>query len=256
MAAGQSSGKLEAAPEIRIAAITTQDEFRDAVRLQKEIWQFDDIDLLPRRLFTVATKIGGQAFGAFHDKRMVAFALAIPGIKRNYGGYLHSHMVGVSAAYRNYGVGRMLKLAQREEALGREIELMEWTFDPLEIKNAYFNIERLGIIVRRHVFNQYGTTSSALHGGLPTDRITAEWWLKTDRVQAAVRNERFDRAPIEVRVSVPRDIADIREHDSERAREIQARVSNELSENLFRGLAVIGFEKTETSGDYLLGRWP
>jgi predicted GNAT superfamily acetyltransferase len=250
------SGQMKQdAPVIRVAPLTTQDEFRDAVRLQKEIWQFDDIDLLPRRLFTVATKIGGQAFGAFDGSEMIAFALAIPGIKRNFGGYLHSHMVGVAAPYRNYGVGRMLKLAQREDALSREIELMEWTFDPLEIKNAYFNIERLGAIIRRHVFNQYGETSSILHGALPTDRVTAEWWIRTGRVQAAVRNERFDRSPTEARVSVPNEIAELRDADPPRAREIQARVSEELSAHLSGGLAVIGFEKTATSGVYLLGRW-
>ena len=150
----------------------------------------------------------------------------------------------------------MLKLSQREDALSRGIELMEWTFDPLEIKNAYFNIERLGVIIRRHVFNQYGKTTSALHGGLPTDRVTAEWWIKTGRVQAAVNNEKFDRAVTEARISVPVEIGGVRESDSARAKEIQSQVSSAFDEHLSAGLAVIGFEKTATSGDYLLGRWP
>ena len=93
-------------------------------------------------------------------------------------------MLGVTKEYRDAGVGRLLKLEQRREALSRGIELMEWTFDPLEIKNAYFNMERLGAIVRRFVLNQYGTTSSKLHGGLPTDRCIAEWWLASPRVDA------------------------------------------------------------------------
>ena len=72
---------------------------------------------------------------------------------------------------------------QREEALARGIELIEWTFDPLEIKNAYLNIEKLGAIVRRYNINQYGITSSPLQGGLPSDRLIAEWWLKSKRVE-------------------------------------------------------------------------
>ena len=96
-------------------------------------------------------------------------------------------MLGVMKEYRDAGVGRMLKLEQRKDALARGIELMEWTFDPLEIKNAYFNMERLGAIVRRFVLNQYGTTSSKLHAGLPTDRCIAEWWLASPRVAAIAR---------------------------------------------------------------------
>ncbi len=86
---------------IVVRALNSQDEFHDAVELQKEIWQFKDMDLLPRRLFVVATKVGGQAFGAYDGERMVGFALAIPGMKQGYGGYLHSHMVGVAASHRN-----------------------------------------------------------------------------------------------------------------------------------------------------------
>ena len=165
---------------ITIRALTTHPEFNAAVRLQQEIWGFDEIELLPVRLFVVATKIGGQAFGAYDGERMVGFCLAIPGLKPGGKYYLHSHMLGVRREYRNAGVGRMLKLRQREDALSRGIDLIEWTFDPLEIKNAYFNMERLGAIVRRYVLNQYGTTSSHLHGGLPTDRCTAEWWLDSE----------------------------------------------------------------------------
>ena len=106
-------------------------------------------------------------------------------------------MLGVMKEYRDAGVGRMLKLEQRKDALARGIELMEWTFDPLEIKNAYFNIERLGAIVRRFVLNQYGTTSSKLHGGLPTDRCVAEWRLASPRVKAILDGKAPQRLPRE-----------------------------------------------------------
>ena len=131
-------------------------QFREAVALQKTIWGFERCELLPLRLFVVATKIGGQVFGAYDDGRMVAFCLAIPGLKPDGKIYLHSHMLGVLPGYRNAGIGRQLKLRQRDDALARGIDLIEWTFDPLDIKNAYFNIERLGAIVRRYVRNQYG----------------------------------------------------------------------------------------------------
>ena len=92
-------------------------------------------------------------------------------------------MVGVLAEYRDRGVGRLLKLAQREDALARQINRIEWTFDPLQLKNASFNIARLGAIVRHYIPNLYGRTSSPLHAGLPTDRLVAEWWVRSSRVK-------------------------------------------------------------------------
>jgi predicted GNAT superfamily acetyltransferase len=246
---------LATSQAIEVRALTTHVEFNAAVRLQQEIWGFEEIELLPVRLFVVATKIGGQAFGAYAGDNMVGFCLAIPGIKSGAKLYLHSHMLGVRPEYRNLGVGRMLKLAQRDEALGRSIDLIEWTFDPLEIKNAYFNMERLGAIVRRYVLNQYGTTSSRLHGGLPTDRCTAEWWIESSRVRAILANEPFERAPIETRISVPSDIGEIREKDPQRARAIQLRISQEFGAAFDGNLAVIGFERSEAAGTYLLGQW-
>ena len=120
--------------------------------------------------------------------------MAIPGLKPGGKTYLHSHMLGVLPEYRNARVGRALKLAQRDDALSRGIDLIEWTFDPLEIKNAFFNMERLGAIVRRYVPNQYGTTSSPLHGGLPTDRCIAEWWISSPRVNGRLGGQAFRTA--------------------------------------------------------------
>ena len=115
-------------------------EFEEVVRLQREIWGFDNVELLPFRLFVVADKIGGQLLGAFDRDQMVGFCVCIPGLKPGGKFYLHSHMLGVLSAYRNTGVGRQLKWKQRDYALERGIDLIEWTFDPLEIKNAFFNI--------------------------------------------------------------------------------------------------------------------
>lgn len=228
-----------------VRALTAHHEFGEAVRLQRQIWGFEDIDLVPPRLFVVATKIGGQVLGSFDGERMVGFCIALPGLRRDGAAYLHSHMLGVLPEYRNAAIGRALKLAQRDDALGRGIDLVEWTFDPLELKNARFNIERLGAIVRRYVRNQYGVTSSPLHGGLPTDRCVAEWWLRAPRVEGAPS----------VRVSVPANIVEMRTSDPERARAIQAATADALEKAFADGLAVIGFEQTADAGTYLLGEW-
>lgn len=238
---------------IEIVPLKTHEQFAAAVALQKQIWGFADLELLPVRLFVVATKVGGQAFGAFDDDRMVAFCLAIPGLKPKGKSYLHSHMLGVLPEYNNRGLGRALKLAQREEALSRGVELIEWTFDPLELKNAYFNIERLGAIIRRYVPNQYGTTSSPLHGGLPTDRCIAEWWIDSDRVRAIVDGRPAARPAVEASIEIPSSIGALKTEDPKRAREIQ-KAAGERFEKLFgMGLAVTGFERSEAAGTYLLG---
>lgn len=240
---------------IEVRPLTQHAEFAEAVQLQQTIWGFEEIELLPVRLFVTATKVGGQAFGGFDGSRMIGFCLAIPGIKPPEKVYLHSHMLGVLKEYRDHGVGRMLKLAQREDAIRRGISLIEWTFDPLEIKNAYFNMERLGAIVRRFVFNQYGTTSSHLHGGLPTDRCFAEWHVNSDRVEAVLAGRAPERSPILARIEVPAEIYQIKENDVPRAREIQKRVSGAFEEHFSKGLAVTAFERTPESGTYLLSEW-
>ena len=207
------------------------------------------------RFFIVVTKIGGQAFGAYDDGRMVAFCIAIPGLKRGEQTYLHSHMLGVLPDYRDYGIGRRLKLQQREEALAQGVRLIEWTFDPLELKNAYFNIERLGCIVRRYVRNQYGNSSSRLQGGLPTDRCTAEWWIATERVESAIGRRERTRPAIVARIAIPQDIGRLKKEDPQSARSIQAEASAQFLANFEKGLAVVGFEQSESAGTYLFGEW-
>src|SRR6266566_1103771 len=188
MATGEATGAREtvSADSIVIRLCHDLEAMRACVALQKEVWNFSDADLIPLRMFVVADKIGGQIIAAFDGKEAVGFGLSIPGY-RDGRSYLHSHMLAVRQTYRNAGLGRRIKLFQRDDALTRGYELIEWTFDPLEIKNAYLNIERLGAIARRYNINQYGITSSPLQGGLPTDRLVAEWWLKSKRVESILR---------------------------------------------------------------------
>jgi predicted GNAT superfamily acetyltransferase len=252
------AGSETQAEVILVRPLTAHAEFAAAVDLQRQIWGFDEIELLPVRLFVTALKVGGQALGAFDGPRMIGFCLAIPGIHGKGKPYLHSHMLGVLAEYRNVGVGRKLKLAQREEALSRGIDLIEWTFDPLELKNAWFNLEGLGAIVRRFVPNQYGSTTSPLHAGLPTDRCVAEWWLSSSRVNrilaggASAIHVRAGRDHISARIAVPAAIVSIKRDDPRRAREIQTRVREEFQQHLTNGLAAVGFERQPDCGVYLL----
>jgi len=239
---------------IEVRPLSTLEEFTEAVRLQKEIWGFEDLELLPLRLFVVATKVGGLSWGAFDGQRMIGFCIAIPGLKAGGQTYWHSHMMGVVREHRNSGVGRALKLRQRQDAIARGIDLVEWTFDPLEIKNAYFNIERLGAVVRRYVLNQYGTTTSHLHGGLPTDRCVAEWWISSGRVNALLAGAPMERPRIETRIETPFDIDAIRKRDLARARDIQRRMSDQFVAHFKNGLMVVGVERTERAGVYLLAR--
>ena len=243
------------APLIEIRQLEKHEEFDAVVKLQREIWGFEDVELLPLRLFVVASKIGGQVLGAYSGAKMVAFCVCIPGLKAGARPYLHSHMLGVAPDFRNTGLGKALKLKQREFAIANGLDLIEWTFDPLEIKNAFFNIERLGAIVRRYVHNQYGMTTSHLHGGLPTDRLVPEWWIRSRRVQSAT--EGLTREPVDVvaKISVPLDIADIRVRDTAMARQIQSGIGEEFDQHFRAGLAVIGFERSSETGNYLLGKW-
>jgi predicted GNAT superfamily acetyltransferase len=241
--------------------------------LQREVWRFSDADLVPVRMFVVAAKIGGQVIGAFVErnnhkdderanesgdaKELVGFALAIPGI-RNGHSYLHSQMLAVRQQYRNGGLGRQLKLYQREDALARGFELMEWTFDPLEIKNAYLNIEKLGAIARRYSVNQYGITSSPLQGGLPTDRLVAEWWMKSKRVEAVLADAPRAKFECRARIDVPAAIYEWKAAATTRtqALAVQERNRERFNRAFAEGLSVLGYERDERgNGRFLLGEW-
>lgn len=233
------------------------EELRACVALQKEIWNFTDAELVPLRMFVVADKVGGQVMGAFDGNEMVGFALSVPGTRSGHV-YLHSHMLAVRKDHRNGGLGRRLKLLQREDALSRGIELIEWTFDPLEIKNAYLNIERLGAIARRYNINQYGFTSSPLQGGLPSDRLIAEWWLKSKRVErllATGKNPSFSR---ETAIEVPAQIYDWKAAPETRikAQQVQERNRDQFLRAFDDQLAVLGYERDPGgNGKFLLGEW-
>jgi predicted GNAT superfamily acetyltransferase len=233
------------------------EDMRSCVALQKEVWNFTDAELVPLRMFVVADKVGGQVLGAFNGNEMVGFALSVPGTRTGQV-YLHSHMLAVRKAYRNAGLGRRLKLLQREEALARGIELIEWTFDPLEIKNAYLNIERLGAIARRYNINQYGITSSPLQGGLPSDRLIAEWWLKSKRVETLLATGKNPPFQAEVDIAVPAQVYSWKAAAETRAKaqQVQERNREQFLRAFSQELTVLGYERdAEGNGKFLLAHW-
>jgi predicted GNAT superfamily acetyltransferase len=258
MATGQAAGEaIVTADTIVIRRCRGLDELRTCVALQKEIWNFTDDELVPLRMFVVAEKVGGQVMGAFDGKEMIGFALSVPGT-RSGRLYLHSHMLAVRKEYRNSGLGRRLKLLQREDALAQGIELIEWTYDPLEIKNAYLNIEKLGAISRRYNINQYGITSSPLQGGLPSDRLIAEWWLKSKRVEtllATGKNPAFEqKAAIEVPAQIYQWKAAAETRS--KAQQVQERNREQFLRSFETGLTVLGYRRDgEGNGAFLLGDW-
>src|ERR1041385_3427802 len=232
-------------------------ELEACVALQKEVLNFDDVDLVPLRMFIVSQKIGGQTIGAFHGGELVGFAFSIPGSRAGHA-YLHSHMLAVRDAFRNHGLGRKLKLAQREDAIQQGIELLEWTFDPLEIKNAHLNLSRLGAIARRYSVNHYGHSSSPLQGGLPTDRLGAGGWLRSKRVVNLLGKKQPPQFQVEKKIEVPAQIYAWKSSpdDRQKAANVQKRNREQFLPAFSQGLVALGYERdAQENGAFLLGRW-
>jgi predicted GNAT superfamily acetyltransferase len=244
------------AAAIQIRALTELEEFDRCLEVQDAVWGYDVTGMMTQKVFLVASRIGGQVLGAFDGETLVGYAMSLPGV-RNGHAYLHSHHLAVLPDWRNVGVGRSLKLAQRDDALAHGFELIEWTFDPLEIKNSHLNIARLGAIARRYLPNLYGTSTSPLQGGLPTDRVYAEWWLKSDRVRRILAGETANIS-VTGHVDVPAEISLWKTSDQTRAkaREVQFANGAALQAAFERGLAVIGYERNpHGDGRFLLGVW-
>jgi len=171
---------------ITFKQLKTLEDLNPCEDLQEAVWKFNKSDIIPPRFMLVLCKHGGFAMGAFDGDTMVGFVFGVPAI--HYGRpSQHSHMLAVLPEYRNHNIGYKLKMAQREEALNRNIDLITWAFDPLQSKNAHLNINKLGVIACSYDVNLYGNASSSkLHSGLGTDRLLAEWWLVSDKVKTII----------------------------------------------------------------------
>ena len=224
-----------------IRPLTEIPEYEQCLQLQREIWGMADIDLIPARSYAIQAHIGGIVLGAFESDRLIGFVNATPGIR---GGmpYWHSLTLAVAQDHWKQGIGSQLKLAQRDEARQRGIRLIQWTFDPLQSKNAYFNIQKLGVIVRRYYVNLYGRVDSKLNEGLATDRVIAEWWIDQPRLslQGDIR-----------RVYIPADVAALKKQSLKSAQDVQQRVRDQFLQNIKDDYFVAGFERKEEWSEYL-----
>jgi predicted GNAT superfamily acetyltransferase len=234
------------------------EEFHLCVALQREIWQEADLEIEPATAFVVAANTGGQVLGAFDGQRLAGYTLAVAAVRDGVP-YLHSHMTGIHAAYRDRGIGRMLKLFQREEALSRNIRLICWTFDPLEFRNAYFNLNRLGAISRSYLPNFYGVTSSPLHRGLATDRLLAEWHLDSPRVMAVCAGVPIhipESAAVIEMPPTPDDGPSVTPgQSSEQLEGIQERLRNQFTRYFQRRYAAVAVRREAPGRGYLLCPW-
>lgn len=234
----------------------TVEDFSSCALLQKKVWGYSDQEIYPPRMFLNVPRIGGHVLGAFMpDGSMAGFVVSVPAWHTEYRFY-YSLLLGVLPEHENRGLGRMLKIAQRKAALRAGIDYIEWTFDPLRAKNAYFNIVRLGAIVRRYCPDYYGPVRSKLQRRLPSDRLIAEWPLKSTRVKRALagRDPRPARKTASAKVDIPPDLDVLLARKPAQARKWQSNVRASLEKSFAGGLAVTGFEKASTHNRYLLDR--
>ncbi len=234
---------------LEIRPLESLAEFDRTLDLQKRVWGFDESDLVAPRLFGVFARTGGSCLGAFLKGELVGFTLAFAAFKTGGQRYWHSHMAAVEPALHHRGIGYLLKLRQREEALASGLDLIEWTFDPLQARNAYFNIEKLGVSIEGYLPNFYGVTSSELHGAIPTDRLVAAWHLRSRGVVGRIAGERPAPSTGERRIEIP---ARISEEPRDRAVTIQDRVRAEFLVAFAAKCRVTHFERGPDGGAYHL----
>jgi predicted GNAT superfamily acetyltransferase len=242
--------------EISIRHCHELPEFQQCFELQRAVWGKTELDV-PLPLFVVAAETGGQVLGAFDGEKMAGFTLAIAGYRDGLP-FLHSHMTAVLENYRDRGIGRRLKLFQRDDALKRGIRLVEWTFDPLEVKNAFLNFVRLGAIARRYLPNCYGVTTSPLHGGMPTDRLIAEWWLDSARVNNLMSGSQQpvpQSGNAREEILIPAEMPRLRRENSSEALRIQTEVREKFQHWIAKGYAATAIEINSEGGRYILELW-
>ena len=268
-----SRRKRPAGIEVLIRPFRNLADYGGCIGIQREVWRVEDIDIVPIATLLAINHCGGILLGAYTNLgEMIGFVCSLLGME--HGGLIqHSHMLAVQDAYRNADVGYRLKLAQREEALKRKIRVIDWTFDPMQPLNAYFNMGKLGACANTYEENFYGETTSALHRGLPTDRLVARWELDSKPVEkrlddgpprrdlrtglrqfevinalrdvapgmAASSPARLDCAAEQFLFEVPCNLSDIKNRDLEVAVEWQGRMRQVFGNYFKKGYAVTDF---------------
>ena len=245
-----------AIPEYTIRRCETLEDYDACLQMQRRVWQFSDLDITPLRSFVIARRGGGFTAGAFDsNNRLIGFAHALAAFDEKLRPYYYSQMLAVEPGLQNSGIGVKLKLAQRDHALKTGVPLLTWTFDPLQSRNAHFNINKLGVVIRRYEENYYGEGASTVFDtGVPSDRIFAEWWVQSPHVESVLAGARpqFEEGPS---VIIPYDIDAIRQQSVENHLRWRLNTREDFRNKLGRGSIARGFasdgERSESR--YLLG---
>jgi predicted GNAT superfamily acetyltransferase len=230
---------------VKIRLLRRHSEFLQAEQLQRTVWRFPWREVIPLNELVVAQKNGGCVFGAFEGARLAAFCFGVPGF-RDGRVYHYSRMLGVLPGTRDKGLGTTMKLWQRDWVLAQGLDLVRWTFDPLQARNAFLNIEKLGCIVRDYYVNIYGTSGSRFNAGLETDRFSPEWWLRSKRVKDAIAGKRrhptlAEALAAKAHVEIPDDIDALKKRDLKAAQRARAGTRRQFLDFFKRGYAVTGF---------------
>jgi predicted GNAT superfamily acetyltransferase len=237
---------------ISIRQIESFAELRAVEELQKEVWGIPDIDVVPLTQLVAAKAAGGVLLGAFDGHTLVGF---VYGFVAEEDGEMahHSHMLAVKNAYRNFNLGYKLKLAQREEVLAQGINLITWTFDPLQSLNAYFNFVKLGVVCDRYMINFYGEEASSFLHQSGTDRFWVKWLLTSDRVvkRLGAAKAELESPSDKLVIEIP---ADVNALSLENAIEWRQRTRRAFTEALEAGYVVRDFYRDGENGIYILGR--
>lgn len=245
-------------PEIEIREVTTVEEFAECVSLQREVFASPDLEISPVRHLIVTMHAGGWTLGAFAGGKLVGFVLSVPMFRHAAERALYSHMTAVRQEFQNLRIGARLKWAQRARALSEGINYIKWTYQPVQARNAFFNLERLGVNVKTYMPNFYGTdySTSAEQNeiiGLDSDRLFAEWHLNAPKAVALSKGEKFTETGTVARtIEIPNHWNNLVATNPEKAIAEQTRIKQEFQKAFADGLICKGFERSETSPRYLL----
>jgi predicted GNAT superfamily acetyltransferase len=244
---------------INIREVSTIAEYDACIRLQREAFGLPDLEISPRRHLIVSHRAGGWTLGAFVDDKLIGFVHHLAAVKGDYI-YGYSHMMAVAQKYQNQGVGAQLKWAQRERALAEGRDYIKWTFEPMRERNAHFNLNRLGVVIREYAVNFYGTDYAANQvekggvSGLDSDRLFASWDLKSPRVESFSRSEEFPLVAPGRAIEIPGDFPSLLQTDPETAKREVVRVREEFVQALKDGFVCRAFARDEKRPRYLLYR--
>jgi predicted GNAT superfamily acetyltransferase len=234
--------------EIIVRECVKIDELTACVQLQRDVFGLPEIEISPVRHLVVTKHAGGFTLGAFIEDKLVGFVLSVPGFLNGEKAF-YSHMTAVHKDFQSHGIGAKLKWNQRERSLNDGVKFIKWTFQPVQARNAFFNLEKLGAVVKHYEPNFYGTDYSTSHNqsgklGLDSDRIFAEWNLEADKVVLISNGINFiENNEVKCRIKIPQNWNDLVKSDIVSAIDTQSKIKAEFEKAFAKGLICKGFDR-------------